>query len=207
MKIIGKYKDYYDYIQGKYGIDEDVILDRRNFVWDVPATYKSFNPDPYVLHRFRSLKEYSYEVLLQTGFVQYLIEVQHNLDGTNIPTLVKKFESEVNIGSCPVLLMPPEITYCISGAFYRELKDYNLDDIKSIKRAFEKGKSELLRSTKLPILKDTFIPKIISAEEVYNNIYNYLLYMKEPKVVDTRTNKQKIEGKGFDYKESFRNIK
>lgn len=207
MKIIGKYKDYYDYIQGKYGIDEDVILDRRNFVWDVPATYKPFNPDPYVLYRFRGLKEYSYEVLLQTGFVQYLIEVQHNLDGTNIPTLVKKFESEVNIGSCPVLLMPPEITYCISGAFYRELKDYNLDDIKSIKRAFEKGKSELLRSTKLPILKDTFIPKIIPAEEVYNNIYNYLLYMKEPKVVDTRTNKQKIEGKGFDYKESFRNIK
>lgn len=207
MKIIGKYKDYYDYIQGKYGIDEDVILDRRNFVWDVPATYKSFNPDPYVSHRFRSLKEYSYEVLLQTGFVQYLIEVQHNLDGINIPTLVKKFESEVNIGSCPVLLMPPEITYCISGAFYRGLKDYNLGDIKSIKKAFERGKSELLRSTKLPILKDTFIPKIIPAEEVYNNIYNYLLYMKEPKVVDTRTNKQKIEGKGFDYKESFRNIK
>lgn len=103
--------------------------------------------------------------------------------------------------------MPPEITYCISGAFYRELKDYNLDDIKSIKRAFEKGRSELLRSIKLPILKDTFIPKIIPAEEVYNNIYNYLLYMKEPKVVDMRTNKQKIEGKGFDYKESFRNIK
>lgn len=207
MKIIGKYKDYYDYIQGKYGIDEDVILDRRNFVWDVPATYKPFNPDPYVLYRFRNLKEYSYEVLLQTGFVQYLIEVQHNLDGTNVPTLVKKFESEVNIGSCPVLLMPPEIIYCISESFYKKLKDYDLNDIKSIKKSFEKKELDFFRAVELPILKDTFIPKIIPAEEVYNNIYNYLLYMKEPKVVDMRTNKQKIEGKGFDYKESFRNIK
>ena len=27
MKIISKYKDYYDYLQGIYGVDEKLILD------------------------------------------------------------------------------------------------------------------------------------------------------------------------------------
>jgi hypothetical protein len=31
MKIISKYKDYYDYLQGIYGIDDKLILDRRDF--------------------------------------------------------------------------------------------------------------------------------------------------------------------------------
>lgn len=30
MKIISKYKDYYDYLQGVYGVDNRLILDRRN---------------------------------------------------------------------------------------------------------------------------------------------------------------------------------
>ena len=31
MKIISKHKDYYDYLQGIYGVDEKLVLDRRNF--------------------------------------------------------------------------------------------------------------------------------------------------------------------------------
>jgi hypothetical protein len=31
MKIISKYKDYYDYLQGIYGVDEKLTLDRTNF--------------------------------------------------------------------------------------------------------------------------------------------------------------------------------
>ena len=30
MKIISKYKDYYDYLQGIYGVDDKLLLDRRN---------------------------------------------------------------------------------------------------------------------------------------------------------------------------------
>lgn len=36
MKIISKYKDYYDYLSGIYGIDEKLVLDRRNYT---PLTY------------------------------------------------------------------------------------------------------------------------------------------------------------------------
>lgn len=31
MKIISKFKDYYDFLQGIYGVDERLILDRRDF--------------------------------------------------------------------------------------------------------------------------------------------------------------------------------
>ena len=40
MKIISKYKDYYDYLQGIYGIDNNLILDRIKFS---PISYEYDN--------------------------------------------------------------------------------------------------------------------------------------------------------------------
>lgn len=54
------------------------------------------------------------------------------------------------------------------------------------------------------ILKDTFIPKHISPEQAYYSIYDYLLSEKEPVVIDTRSDLQKIDSHGFDRKISFR---
>lgn len=39
MKIISKYKDYYDYLQGIYGIDEKLVLDRTDFT---PLKYQPY---------------------------------------------------------------------------------------------------------------------------------------------------------------------
>lgn len=42
MKIISKYKDYYDYLQGIYGVDEKKILDRTSYkplIW-CPETFE-----------------------------------------------------------------------------------------------------------------------------------------------------------------------
>jgi hypothetical protein len=41
MKIISKYKDYYDYLVGIYGVDEKLILDRTDFVLTSKLTNKS----------------------------------------------------------------------------------------------------------------------------------------------------------------------
>ena len=48
MKIISKFKDYYDYLSGIYGIDEKLVLDRTNFT----PTLKYYNNDHYSLVRF-----------------------------------------------------------------------------------------------------------------------------------------------------------
>ena len=58
-----------------------------------------------------------------------------------------------------------------------------------------------------PILDGTWIPSIIPAEEVWNNITDYLLSIKEPPIIDNRTDVQHLESHGFDKKTSFRNVK
>lgn len=58
-----------------------------------------------------------------------------------------------------------------------------------------------------PIMEGTWIPSLIPAEEVWNNITDFLLSIKEPPVIDTRTDVQHLESHGFDKKTSFRNVK
>ena len=58
-----------------------------------------------------------------------------------------------------------------------------------------------------PILDGTWIPSLIPAEEVWNNITDYLLSIKEPPIIDNRTDIQHLESHGFDKKTSFRNVK
>jgi hypothetical protein len=56
-----------------------------------------------------------------------------------------------------------------------------------------------------PILNNTSLTKFFSPEELYNKIYDYLIHIKEPKVIDNRNDVQKLESKGFDKVTSFRN--
>lgn len=58
-----------------------------------------------------------------------------------------------------------------------------------------------------PIMDGTWIPSLIPAEEVWNNISDYLLSIKEPPIIDNRTDVQHLESHGFDKKTSFRNVK
>ena len=58
-----------------------------------------------------------------------------------------------------------------------------------------------------PIMAGTWLPSLIPAEEVWNNVTDYLLSIKEPPVIDNRTDVQHLESHGFDKKTSFRNVK
>jgi len=59
----------------------------------------------------------------------------------------------------------------------------------------------------LPILKDTVIPRYVSAKDVFLNIYSYLSSKKDIKIEDNRSDIIKLESAGFDKIESFRNVK
>ena len=58
-----------------------------------------------------------------------------------------------------------------------------------------------------PILKETWLTKVLSPESVWTNVYNYLVATKDEPVQDSRTNTEKILSAGFDTKTSFRNVK
>ena len=46
---------------------------------------------------------------------------------------------------------------------------------------------------------------MIAPDEIYQNVYDYLISIREPNIIDKRNDIQKLESKGFDKKTSFRN--
>ena len=60
---------------------------------------------------------------------------------------------------------------------------------------------------KNPILVGLPLVGFLSAQDIWQAIYDYLLKMKEPKIIDTRTDEEKAESHGFDRKTSFRKDK
>lgn len=55
------------------------------------------------------------------------------------------------------------------------------------------------------LLLNMKLNSVISPEEIWDNIYSYLLSSKTLSIEDNRTDIQKLESKGFDKKLSFRN--
>lgn len=58
-----------------------------------------------------------------------------------------------------------------------------------------------------PIMVDTWIPSIIPPLDIWVEVSNYLLSLKDPKIEDNRSDIEKLESHGFDRKMSFRKDK
>lgn len=224
MKILNRgKKDYYDYLAGIYGIDNDIVYDRREFIVLNQTTYSisidigfffdktifriynnclgDLSDSPRVPHGYsKTIYGRKHSFILEIGFYQYLFEVERYIsdDGRLIiePKLVEKFDNGKHFGNTPItLFLYKDKPLCSTGIF--------IDSWDSIRKELEskKRKSEYYEN---PILSDTWITGFISAEEVYNNVYNYLIANREPDIQDNRNDIQKLESKGFDKKTSFR---
>lgn len=225
MLILNKgKKDYYDYLAGVYGIDQDIVYDRREFHVLNQATYSTsidirffFDntifgihngfcgnaaDSPRVRHGYsKTIYGRKHSFVLEIGFYQYLFEVERYIsdNGRLIiePKLVEKFDNRIHFGTTPItLFLYKDEPLCSTGIL--------IDSWDSIRRKLEykKRKSEYYEN---PILSDTWITGFIPAEEIYNSIYNYLIACREPVIEDKRNDIQKLESKGFDKKTSFRN--
>ena len=211
MKIInGGKKDYYDYLSGIYGIDEDIVYDRRNgyvfrefnageqyFIkkktWqDKPKQEvrgMHYEGDKYVYGTY--YRGLDYMIVIEVGFIQYLYNIERFLDDSdNVELkirLVWKKEISEKKSKAPIAVIPVEYYQ-----FYRDkeprIQKYRMD-----------------QEIQNPIFENTWVPSFITADEMYNNVYDYLIKMREPIVVDNRNDVQKLESKGFDKKTSFRN--
>jgi hypothetical protein len=202
MIIVDRHKDYYDYLVGIRGRDEHVVFDRRSSIILYPndtefAPYLSSQrlPDdkPKEMRHVRDENDHwtyrmagkQYWFLLSIGYTHY------------------KFVTERWLNKHGVL----EKTTCI-------VKWRNSDKItigNSVLRIIFNGDhdwffpyDEKAKIAENPILKNTCIPSLISAETIYDTLYNYILATKEPPVADNRNDIQKLESKGFDKKTSFR---
>jgi hypothetical protein len=204
MIIVDRYKDYYDYLVGIRGRDEHVVFDRRPSVFLNPndaefAPYFSSLPLPDDKPKeIRSIWDENgdricrmagkqYLFLLSIGYTHYKFATERWLNkhgGLEKTTCIVKWRKnydKITIGNSTLRIIFNEDSY---DWFYSHDK-----------------KAKTIEN---PILKNTCIPSLISAEEIYDTLYNYILATKEPPVADNRNDIQKLESKGFDKKTSFR---
>ena len=211
MKILnGGKKDYYDYLPGIYGIDQDVVYDRaQSHVFRRLDAGEEYFITDYVLYCDKPKEDsriWIYEngkgmlktvssglilhIVIEVGYVQYLFKVERYLGNNGKPVvepkLLDKFTVTEKKSTAPIAVIPVEYS-----GWYKEapsIRSYRMD-----------------REIKNPIFSGTWVTSLIPAEEMYNEVYNYLISIREPKIEDNRTDVQKLESKGFDRTTSFRN--
>lgn len=212
MKILSKHKDYYDYLQGVYGIDELKILDRlsnqplikpeinlnNNNVYHYTFAICNQLYDVYVrngkfYHTYEEFVELNYihneKIAIHYNNERYV----YNSDGKNnyyskhiTKNIWNKLQGrEYKINSklrIPILVDLKTVTYYYGFKEYDWCYNVILDDFKFIKK---------LDAQTIYTKLDTFIGWLNDNPEKPNNI----------------TNDEKIETKGFDKKKSFRHRK
>lgn len=192
MKIISNFKDYYDFLQGKYGIDTKVVYERVMETKNVNSWVKTgiYRPsyldlDGYYFYKIafcgtlyciwcNNKKAYIGEEVKRLNSSSVSAEYRANFATDKIE--LQKHGKETNINAklnCPVVLA--------STSWYDE----------------ENG-------TKNIKLADYQFGRIVPPEEAYLKIIDFLT--KEPVIKDTRTDVEKVLSHGFDKKTSFRNM-
>jgi hypothetical protein len=203
MKIISNFKDYYDYLIAKYGVDERIVYNRKNTIVDVNekgGCYSPFysNKDEWIFHIAFCGTIY---VIVKIGETSYYSE-----DFNLLPDDVKEFVLDYNKRYFRVLEWKH---------YARSKKEAHYQFIWNLKQTtFNETHNEpailLSGSGKTPIcsnikLIDYGFQKVLSPEEVYLQIYNFI--SREKVIIDKRNDVEKLLSNGFDVKTSFRNIK
>lgn len=163
-----------------------------------------------------------FNFLLEIGFDKYLFKTIRKVvspDEIIIEhALLKEFHSEKKLFNKGVIGMKGIESRYIYRNFYYTFDSVGrsfgekdiIDNIQEIvERVSEKELNKVCKNENEtlfinPILKNTFIPSFIPPEKIYQSVYDYLLKLKEPVIVDNSTDKEKIERQGMDVKTSFR---
>jgi len=216
MKILSKYKDYYDYLQGIYGTDPKIVLDRRkNKVlkkedlfssrWDnselgfiaiaindklYTGVYSKSDDKFYYGEDLEKFKE-KYDAVAFASW--YLRESNFLLNPKS--SAICLFDRTTD-GAVLILNKQP-VSCEINSKFNCPIVLYN--SMYSLKRG-EQPKF-------YPMLKEFEFHKALSAPEVYREISDWIsrkITEKESRGENTLSNDEKIDSKGFDKKRSFR---
>lgn len=176
MKIISKYRDYYDHLVSHYGFDETRVYDRRG------------------------------EVLTDS---LYDSRILISICGIYYPIVTKEKEIYFNADKSKLNYWENNFIQHYKGQkSFQNIKFRQPVLVRADKHIPHKNplkKGEFVESYKIPILGNLKFPSIISANEMYEKIYDFLGWLKDnPEPPNTQTDKDKIVAHGFDTKRSFR---
>lgn len=214
MMIISKYKDYYDYLQGIYGVDELKVLDRRSENPYLKPRFIQFPDDDKYCHYTFAICGELYDIFEWNGKLYHTYE--------EFVELSKLHEEEINI-----TYKGQRYSYKKDGKFSWLSKDLT----EKIWDEMQGRKTNANHTQRKPILVDVnygtryyserrydwndsvvldefkFIKKL-SAEEIWVKLDIFLGWLNDnPEKVSNITNEEKIKTKGFDIKKSFRHRK
>lgn len=189
MKIISKYKDYYDYLTGIWGIDDLIILDRTIYDHLVPYE-RSFNNEEYQFFICgKAISGYKLKGIDKILFGDDLIPYSE-INEFNKKRFFKKEYLNSKWRSEPLKI----------GLIDDPLKLNEKENCPIIVKYDYLGK----KLFKFPILSNFNFHKAIGAEEIYHMLTEWL--GRDKVVIKQIDNKSKIELHGFSNKTSFRNM-
>lgn len=238
MRILCKEKDFYDYVGYGENSSEDVTFDRRN-MWMIKREGEDADYDTiyHVIDTLLTDRERHAEGVIGIfiGYALYIVKLTATPRETSYDS-VKPFKYSAELiaarkcydikHSLPIEFVKIE-TSIYDYSFWRlkswksytnaqkdedflikEYKEGNVANWK-LKPAFEKSWAFVDINGKIPILKNTFVPKLIDAKEVYYNIEEWLIsqYNDVDQESEGLTDVDKAINHGFDKRSSFRNVK
>lgn len=195
MLILSKYKDYYDYLMGIYGIDRNLVLDRRNFTNYVPYdnTKIKLIICGWVYEGYydkETNKVYYGNDLLKFGEIWQPFFGEHSKVKSVYIKSNRRFISDESY----VALEP-----------YPDSK--NLNENEGCPILVQGNYRDFYRYPQLSLLN---FGSCVDAETLFKALVEYLSQQKTKaeQHPDDRSDVEKLLSKGFDKKESFRpNIK
>jgi len=203
MKILSKYKDYYDYLTGVWGEDPKLVLDRREFDtislventvyhiyignFKIEAFYrdgalhygdklKEFEKaEPYSKYYTKPISYKTHANIVTKSWID--ARGRNRIDTKWVNTVVVEGTGKVTVKeNCPII----------------------------VKQESANG-SNIVHSFKYVKLEDLGLAKFVDATDTYRMISEWLANrVDEMELTTSTTDEQKIENKGFDKKTSFR---
>jgi hypothetical protein len=199
MKIISGFKDYYDFVQGQFGIDALITYERHFNAFNRNGSISknkwekiSINEQPKLKH----LENFIFAICGDLYFVANLNDTLYFGPEALVELLkIKEIQKPLH------RMFDPEIRH-----FERMSKihlthtDINDKENCPILILNKNGNG----GYKNPRLSDFGFPKIIDPQTLFISISQFLT--REPIILDKRTDIQHLEAAGFDKKVSFRKM-
>jgi len=212
MKIISKFKDYYDHLAGIYGVDDKLILDRREFVslpdFTSDQSIKLFICD-YVLEGMFKLNKFYWGEQLRDIAVdvdsfknKWQLESWSKYKGHPYVVWIREVNDDINRRFIHVS------KYRYSPMFTQLYKDDNKTN--TVNNCPILLKDNLIKDKliKYPPLKSfPGIQTVLPPHRIYLMLSEWLSSKLNVNPPNNQKDKEKIVSHGFDIKSSFRNIK
>jgi len=200
MLIIDKNTDYYDHLGKIYGVDKNIVYDRRG---SVALSEKDLLVIADNSHPFGNPRD-SY-IIVEIGYTQYLFSVSdfkyrkiysafNDIEEPYAATfkLIKTFKDQKHYGEASMSLIPVEKEYRGWRTFNKVPTSYS---------ELKKRGGPVLN----PILKDTSFTSLLSQQDIWVDLSNYISSKYNDKTITIKnTDVDKLVNHGFDKRTSFR---